>query len=69
MDFTTHHMVDEERMETIISRQVFARPMRGSTQAIEDAALAVYMEAYENGGPVEAKRAWEEVWKNTISKS
>jgi hypothetical protein len=59
----THHMVDDEKMEAIEAFQVFKQPMRGGRQALEDAALGVYLETCVKDGPEAGKRAWIEFWK------
>lgn len=64
MNALTHHMVDDEKIETILNWEAAKQPMTGSKKAMEDAALEVYFAAYENGGPATAKKAWSEFWQN-----
>jgi hypothetical protein len=62
-------MVDDEKLEAIEAIQAFKQPMRGGKQALEDAALGVYLEACMNEGPEAGKRAWIEFWqKQKIAK-
>lgn len=65
MNTLTHHMVDDEKIETIEAwRTAKQQPVKSSRQALEDAAIDLYIMVHESQGPEAAVKAWENFWNN-----